>query len=411
MKNKILLIIFFSLFVCSTQYSQNINGKLGIGGQFIIRDTNNTFLSVPQNTGFLTLNRSLTLQNTSGSTVGVVYKDAFRFLHNYGNQNTFMGINSGNFSMTGLGGNTIVGFSTFSSNTTGYENTSVGSNTLFSNTTGYLNTAFGTFSLNLNTTGYHNTAFGSYSLRSQTVGTQNTALGYASLYSNFSGSFNTAVGHNSLYSNTGGNQNTAVGYNALYNTTGSYNTAIGYDAQVPNVSGSYQVRIGSPAVTYAGVQVAWTITSDKRWKSDIKSSELGLNFISKLKPVSYFRNNDEKKRTEYGFIAQDVEEVLKESGVENSGMLTISDEGMYELRYNDMLAPMVKAIQELSVELNAEKTKNDELSAGLLSEKNKNEELENRLAAFELMQNKLVKKMDELESKNNDLKEIKLGEK
>lgn len=411
MKNKILLIIFFSLFICSTQYSQNINGKLGIGGQFLIRDTNNTFLSVPQNTGNLTLNRSLTLQNTSASTVGVIYKDAFRFLHNYGTQNTFMGINSGNFSMTGLGGNTIVGFSTFSSNTTGYENTSVGSNTLFSNTTGYLNTAFGTFSLNLNTTGYHNTAFGSYSLRSQTVGTQNTALGYASLYSNFSGSFNTAVGHNSLYSNTGGNQNTAVGYNALYNTTGSYNTAIGYDAQVPNVSGSYQVRIGSPAVTYAGVQVAWTITSDKRWKSDIKSSELGLNFISKLKPVSYFRNNDENKRTEYGFIAQDVEEVLKESGVENSGMLTISDEGMYELRYNDLLSPMVKAIQELSEELHAEKTKNNELSAGLLSEKKKSEELENRLAAFELMQNKLVKKMDELESKSNDLKEIKLGEK
>jgi len=411
MKNKILLIIIFSLFICSYQYSQNINGKLGTGGQFIIRDTNNTFLSVPQGTGYLTLNRSLTLPGTTGSTIGVIYKDASRFLHNYGSQNTFMGINSGNFTMTGLGGNTNVGFLSLSSNTTGYENTSVGSNTLFSNTTGYLNTAFGTFSLNLNTTGYHNTAYGSYSLRSQTVGNQNTALGYASLYSNFNGSFNTAVGYNSLYSNTVGNQNTAVGYNSLYNTTGSYNTAIGYDAQVPNVSGSYQVRIGSPAVTYAGVQVAWTITSDKRWKSDIQSSNLGLSFIRKLKPVSYYRNSDESKKSEYGFIAQDIEEVLKESGIENSGMLTITDEGMYELRYNDLLSPMVKAMQELSEGLLAEKNKNDELSAGLLAEKIKNEELEKRLAIFEQTQNKLVKKMDELESKNNDLREVKLGEK
>jgi len=378
-------------------YSQSINGKLGTGGQFIIRDTSNTFLTVPQNTGYLTLNRSLTLPNTTGSTIGVFYKDAFRFLHNYGSQNTFMGVNSGNFTMTGPGGNTSVGFLTFSSNTTGYENTSVGSNTLYSNTTGYLNTAFGTFSLNLNTTGYHNTAFGSYSLRSHTVGNQNTALGYASLYSNTSGSFNTAVGYNSLFNNTGGNQNTAVGYNSLYNTTGSYNTAIGYDAQVPNVSGSYQVRIGSSAITYAGVQVAWTITSDKRWKSDIQSSNLGLGFISKLKPVSYFRNNDEKKKTEYGFIAQDVEEVLKESGVENTGMLSIDDEGRYELRYNDLMAPMVKAMQELNEE-------NEKL-------KSENVELKKMFLDFQKTQNQLVKKVEQLESIDRDIKEIKLGKK
>jgi hypothetical protein len=378
-------------------YSQNINGKLGTNGQFIVRDTNNTFLSILQSTGYLTLHRSLTLPNTTGSTIGVVYKDAFRFLHNYGSQNTFMGINSGNFTMTGNGGNTIVGFSSFVSNTTGYENTSVGSNTLFSNTTGYLNTAFGTFSLNLNTTGYHNTAFGSYSLRSHTVGNQNTALGYASLYSNTTGSFNTAVGYNSLFNNTGGNQNTAVGYNSLYNTTGSYNTAIGYDAQVPNVSGSYQVRIGSTAVTYAGVQVAWTITSDKRWKSDIQSSNLGLSFISKLKPVSYFRINDVNKKQEYGFIAQDVEEALKESGIDNSGMITIDDAGKYELRYNDLLAPMVKAMQELNEE-------NEKL-------KSENIELKKMFLDFQKTQNMLVKKVEQLESKETDLKEIKLGNK
>ena len=54
-----------------------------------------------------------------------------------------------------------------------------------------------------------------------------------------------------------------------------------------------------------------------------RTHSFGLGFINKLRPVSYFRNNDESKKTEYGFIAQEVEEVLKETGTENTGMITI----------------------------------------------------------------------------------------
>ena len=54
--------------------------------------------------------------------------------------------------------------------------------------------------------------------------------------------------------------------------------------------------IGNFDITYAGIQVPWTYTSDKRWKSDIRDSHLGLDFISKLRPVSYYRNNDESKK-------------------------------------------------------------------------------------------------------------------
>ena len=114
-------------------FSQNINGKLGTGGQFIIRDTNNTFLSVPQSTGYLTLNRSLTLPVTTNATSGIIFKGANSFLHNYGNNNTFLGINSGNFTMTG-GFNTVVGWNTFFSNTTGNQNTAFGTNSLSDNT-------------------------------------------------------------------------------------------------------------------------------------------------------------------------------------------------------------------------------------------------------------------------------------
>ncbi len=46
-------------------------------------------------------------------------------------------------------------------------------------------------------------------------------------------------------------------------------------------------------------------------------------------------------------------------------MITIDDAGRYELRYNDLLAPMVKAIQELKVENEIIKSENEELKAKL----------------------------------------------
>jgi hypothetical protein len=106
------------------------------------------------------------------------------------------------------------------------------------------------------------------------------------------------------------------------------------------------VRIGNTAITYAGVQVAWTITSDRRWKSNIKSSNLGLGFIKELNPVSYIRKNDEGQKLEYGFIAQELEEVLNKSKVADNGIVSEAEDGMLSVRYNDLLAPMVKAIQQ-----------------------------------------------------------------
>jgi hypothetical protein len=425
--------------------SQNITNTLGVSGLFTIKDGTSTYLSLNQNTGYLSINRSITLPMTTGSTLGIIYKDNNRFIHNYAppgstGHNTFVGVNSGNFTMTAPGSsnssyNTGVGFQTLFSNTVGYRNTAIGYNSLGSNTFGYDNTAvgyfslhnnstgtensaFGTFSLSSNT-GYYNAAFGYASLTSNTDGSRNSAFGYQSLYSNVSSDKNSAFGYQSLYSNNTGienssfgyqslfsstsghynsafgylsmtsNQtgnwnsafgyeslknntigvsNTAFGYQSLYNnisgggnavfgnyagntiTTGSNNIAIGINAQVPSGTSSNQVRIGSTFVIYAGIQVAWTITSDRRWKSNITDSKLGLDFINRLRPVSYFRTNDESKKTEFGFIAQEVEETLISSGVSNSGMLTIDDEGTYNMRYNDLIAPMVKAIQELKEE-------------------------------------------------------------
>ena len=437
----IAMLISFSLF------GQDINGKLGTNGQFIIRDTSSTFLTLSQSTGNLSLNRNLIFTTmTAGSQTGVIYKGNSRFIHNYfgsgtTGENTFVGINSGNFTLGGSSANgsfnTGTGYSTLSSLTTGSYNSAFGDKSLYSNTTGNNNSAFGyqalysnitgiynsafgyqalysnTFNMNSafgyqslysNTTGYYNSAFGLYSLYTNSTGQSNSAFGYQSLYKITTGYQNSAFGDNSLY-NTSGNGNSGFGMRSLSGvTTGGYNTGIGIDAgsnittgsnnttigniaQVPSGTASNQVRIGNTAITYAGIQVAWTITSDINWKQNITSSGLGLGFISKLKPVSYTRINDEKQRTEYGFIAQDIEKALKETGAENSGMITVDDAGRYELRYNDLLAPMVKAIQEL-------KEENDSI-------KTENKELKERLQKIEQLQNILMKDINSLKTVNN----------
>ena len=410
MKTKIFFILICNLLICNLLISQNITNTLGTLGVFKIKDGSTDYLTLDQSTGQVNILKTLRLENTTSATTGVIFKGGNRFIHDYGASNTFMGINSGNFTMSGHS-NIAVGIRSLFSNTTGTYNTAFGLQSLYSNTSGYNNIAVGYYSLSGNTTGNSNTAVGQFSLTANTTGIENTAVGSLSLYTNTSGYDNTAVGYSSLISNTTGHSNSALGYYSLYsNTTGYRNTvlgylsgywittgfnniAIGYSAQVPSGTSNNQVRIGDGSITYAGIQVGWTITSDRRWKSNISNSNLGLNFINKLRPVSYFRTNDENKKTEYGFIAQEVEEILKESGVDNSGMLTITDDGMYELRYNDLLAPMVKAIQEL-------KEENDRLKTEIETLKTDSK----KTAELETMFLQLKEKIEQLETETQNVK-------
>ena len=298
--------------------------------------------------GYLTLNK-----NTSGAR-----NSAFG---NASLSENVSGYSNAAFGASSLGGNTAgikncaFGDHSLSFNINGSENSAFGTESLSSNRASF-NSAFGSGSLSGNQQGTENSAFG-YNSLSSSMGSYNSAFGSVSLFNNSTGNANSAFGIGSLQNNTTGNNNTAVG-NISGNgiTTGSNNTAIGYNAQVPNNAGDNQVRIGNTSITYAGIQVSWSITSDRRWKKDISPSNLGLDFITKLNPVSYVRKDDESRKTEYGLIAQEVEDILKEEGITNVGMLTVDNDGNYELRYNDLIAPIIKSIQEL-------KHQNDELAS------------------------------------------------
>ena len=109
-------------------------------------------------------------------------------------------------------------------------------------------------------------------------------------------------------------------------------------------------------ITYFGVNGSIN-TSDKNEKNTIIDSDLGLDFINKLKPISYKWNKDDGK-THYGLIAQDLEETLTSLGktIADFGGIYKEDESPMGLGYSELIAPLIKAVQELSAEVAALKS-------------------------------------------------------
>lgn len=325
---------------------------------------------------------------SSSNFIGTTNNQPIRFKMN----NLDAGFISVNSTMSASTNNVAFGYGALAANTTGYDNIASGAWALYSNTAGSNNVALGAGALyhntegndNIasgyqalysNTTGSDNIASGSGALSSNTEGSDNIASGYLALNKNTIGSHNIASGAWALFSNTTGWDNVALGSETLYSNTGSNNIGIGFGASTPSSTASNQVRIGNTSITYAGVQVNWTTGSDRRYKDDIKANPLGLSFINTLNPVSYVRKNDEARRLEYGFIAQEIEEAFNKAGLDPNGVLTIDDEGYYGVRYADFISISVKAIQELSAENEEIKAQNDATNNEVELLKTQNEEI------------------------------------
>jgi len=216
-----------------------------------------------------------------------------------------------------------------------------------------------------------NTVVGNTTLIANTTGSANTAVGFASLNKNQGGSGNTANGINSLKENVSGINNTGIGAGALQNSLLNDNTALGYLAgsnftDLTNVtcigygsqgSASNQVTLGNGAITSLRCQVtSITSLSDERDKTDIVEITEGLDFVSKLKPVTFTWNQRDGNRTglkSAGFIAQDLLELQNDSLIgENLDLVSDTDPLKLEARYGNLLPVMIKAIQELTARIN-----------------------------------------------------------
>ena len=318
-----------------------------------------------------------------------------------------VGIGSNALRFNTSNGNVGIGFEALTSMTTNdnYPNTAIGRGSLRNNTTGNSNSAIGDQALFANTTGVSNSALGTYALFANTTGVANNAMGYNSMLSNTTGFRNVALGNAALYNNISGSYNTAVGNNAFQiGANYSNSTALGFNTVI---TASDQARIGNNAVTSIGGQVGWTTVSDARFKNENVQKVPGIDFIKKLRPVTYFVNynamnsftgankqnasnehsstsngaNDYQpnyqKTLESGFMAQEVEQAAKELGYEFNGVDAPKSNGdYYGLRYAMFVVPLVKAVQELDEKLEQKELENKTLKLLLL-------ELEARISKLE----------------------------
>ncbi len=363
------------------------------------------------------------LENVSGNNnTALGYNSMFH--NNTGNYNTVSGTNALYLNITGSH-NVAMGNKALYRYKSDY-NTAIGDSALANNVNGgtdvlSANTAVGYGALTTTTVSYDNTAIGAYSLWSNTVGNYNTSSGSFSLNKNTDGGYNVASGKNALYANTNGSNNVAYGFSSgSWNDNNNNCTFIGNDADqtvytdfsnstalgnTARITASNQARIGNSAVTSIGGYANWTNISDERVKKNIKENVPGLEFINKLKPVTYNLNvtgiksflkedknddktdnknvNDkssalieqgikEKEKVLYtGFVAQDVEAVAKKINYEFSGVDKPQDEnGLYGLRYAEFVVPLVKAVQELSKKNDELQQQIDELKSMQLQGKN-----------------------------------------
>jgi trimeric autotransporter adhesin len=302
--------------------------------------------------------------------------------------------------------NTAIGKNALLTNTAGNFNTASGADALFSNTTGSKNSANGYESLYSNIYGIHNTADGYWALHANTAGNDNSATGSQALYNNILGNYNTADGFYALYNNSSGTYNTAVGYYALnYNATGNGNTAIGnfsgttgsFDNTVSIGNngwlnaGSNQAFIGNASTAWIGGWVGWSVYSDARIKNNIKEDVVGLDFITRLRPVTYHRSikamtevtgnretedypekYDVEKVKYSGFLAQEVEQAARESGYDFSGIQAPkNNKDLYSLSYEQFVVPLVKAVQEQQQEIEELKAENAQLKELMMAVESK----------------------------------------
>lgn len=422
---KTAVLLFFILSNISIAHTQNVGiGTTTPAGKVHIKGSHDTTqLVIDANATQSNTQPLIRLRNAVGDDIMHIHADKQSNLfigvdagklNTYGRYNNFVGLFSGSSNISGSY-NIANGAYSLYKNSTGESNTAMGDNTLYSNTTGFLNVAVGHRSLVFNSTGYENIAVGPNALYSNTTGSYNTTSGSNALLINSSGSSNTAIGYNALYATTVSSYNTAVGFNAGSSYDNGFNNVfVGAGANV-NGGGYFNViAIGKGAVCTTPSQVTignsstnsyrayanWTNISDGRFKNNVQENVPGLDFITKLRPVTYNLNataldvflhknvtqakgeinegslinkdirdalytkamHEKEAEVITGFVAQEVAAAAKEMGFNFSGVDAPKNESdTYGLRYAEFVVPLVKGMQEQQQMIKVMKSRIDEL--------------------------------------------------
>lgn len=137
----------------------------------------------------------------------------------------------------------------------------------------------------------------------------------------------------------------------------------------PQTDNAYTLGASGARFTTVYATTGTINTSDENEKEDVAPSDLGLSFVQALAPVSYRWINggvdvtydDEGAKTEtvrpgrrrhYGLIAQQVKAALDAAGCTDFAGWVLADkddpQSLQSLRYDQFIAPLIRAVQELA---------------------------------------------------------------
>jgi hypothetical protein len=243
--------------------------------------------------------------------------------------------------------------------------------------------------------GNNNVVVGAAAMNATTTASSAVAIGKDTMRYVLDATTSVAVGTSALRDNPQANSCTAVGHNAgLLKQDGTTptgqlanSTMVGANSRV---SGDNQVQLGDSATTtyvYGTVQNR----SDLRDKVDVRNTVLGLDFVNALRPVDYKWDMREdyvelydeqvgvddtgapiiqtkaralpkdgskvRKRYHHGLIAQEVEALIAKTGVDFGGFQNHAVDGgsdVLTIGYDELIGPLIKAVQELSAKVAAQ---------------------------------------------------------
>jgi hypothetical protein len=155
---------------------------------------------------------------------------------------------------------------------------------------------------------------------------------------------------------------TALGYTPLSTTgtaadssalggfaAGSWARTFPCNSGTANAAGSglnFNCSVTGQQFRGTGNTVVLEVTSDRRLKENINPESYGLDFVNALTPVSYHMIGSERRQ--HGFIAQDVAPLVDHT---NDALKIENAEGIMGVDYISLIAPLVKAVQELSAKV------------------------------------------------------------
>lgn len=303
------------------------------------------------------LNETIHWPSTNfAGTIGAIYLNGTNgaggelFMHNYDGgllSSTWLGLNAGNLTNAGGGGNTGIGYNALILIGSGGDNTAVGAETLNNLVGGFNNVALGVFSLTSLEDGVvdgassYNTSLGTACGLNLLTGSWNTIIGTTwgnPMDDNASGIFYTGSESSNILINNRGvvGENSTMRLGTDGNGDGLINATYiaGIFGRTVNAGTGVPVVIDSTGLM-------GTVVSSRRFKKNIESLNHESEALYTLRTVSFnnIGDGDNYPYKQFGLIAEEVEETFPELVVYQKGE-------PFTVKYQDLPVLLLNELQK-----------------------------------------------------------------